>query len=144
MNKICLLGRLTSDPELRQTQSGVATCRFTIAVDRGYTDKQTGKREADFISCIAWKNTAEFVSRYFTKGKQIALEGALRTGKYTDKNHSDVTHYTVDVYVENVYFCGDKGSAQATTPAQNVVNQANTQGVPNGYEVLLDDNDPPF
>ena len=144
MNKIVLIGRLTADPELRQTQSGVSSCRFTVAVERKYADKNTDKREADFISCIAWRNTADFVSRYFTKGKMIALEGSLRTGKYQDKNHSDVTHYTVDVMVDSVEFCGDKGQAVQTTPAQNVVQQAQAQGVPNGYEVLLDDEDTPF
>ena len=144
MNKVILCGRLTADPELRQTQSGVSSCRFTVAVERKYTNKDSDKREADFISCIAWRNTADFVSRYFTKGKMIALEGELRTGKYQDKNHSDVTHYTVDVVVNSVEFCGDKGQDAQTTPAQKVMQQAQAQGVPNGYEVLLDDIDTPF
>ena len=115
MNKVILSGRLTADPEKRQTQSGVASCRFTVAVDRRYADKNTGERQADFISCTAWKQTAEFVSRYFTKGKMIAVEGALRSGSYQDKNHPDVTHYTTEVFVDNVEFCGDKGSGQAQT-----------------------------
>ena len=68
-------------PELRQTQSGVSSCRFTVAVDRRFADKSTGERQADFITCTAWRQTAEFVSRYFNKGKIIALEGSLRTGK---------------------------------------------------------------
>ena len=144
MNKVILTGRLTADPELRKTQSGISCCRFNVAVERRFADKNTGERAADFISCIAWKNTAEFVSKYFAKGKMIALEGSLRTGKYQDKNHSDVTHYTTDVYVDNVEFCGDKGSSQGTTPAQNLVSQAQEQGVLAEYEEILSDGDMPF
>ena len=112
------MGRMCSDPELRQTQSGISSCRFTIAVDRKFADKNTGERQADFISCVAWRQTAEFVSKYFSKGKMIALTGTLRTGSYTDKNHSDVTHYTTDVFVNNVEFCGDKGSNSTNNQQQ--------------------------
>jgi single-strand DNA-binding protein len=80
MNKVIIIGRLTADPELRQTQSGVSTCKFTIACDRKFADKNTGERQADFITCVTWRQTAEFVSRYFNKGKMIAVEGSLRTG----------------------------------------------------------------
>lgn len=121
MNKTILVGRLTADPELRQTQSGVATCRFTVATDRKFTDKNSGEKQSDFITCVAWRQTAEFVSRYFNKGKMIALEGSLRTGKYQDKNHEDVTHYTTEVYVDNVEFVGGKGDGgqqTQTTPTQ--------------------------
>lgn len=156
MNKVIITGHLVSDPELRQTQSGIASCRFTVAVDRRFADKNTGERQADFITCIAWKQTAEFISRYFNKGKMICIEGSLRTGKYTDKNHSDVTHYTTDVYVDNVEFCGDKGSgqAQAQNPAQtaqNMVSQAMAAGVETNVgtleefeEILSDGSDVPF
>ena len=123
MNNVNLIGRLTADPELRQTQSGISSCRFTVAVDRKFADKNTGERQADFISCVAWRQTAEFVSRYFNKGSMIAVSGSLRTGKYQDKNHSDVTHYTTDVYVDNVEFTGEKkqqgaGSTQNQQPQQ--------------------------
>lgn len=121
MNKTILVGRLTADPELRQTQSGVASCRFTVAVDRKFADKNSGEKQSDFITCVAWRQTAEFVSRYFNKGKMIALEGSLRTGKYQDKNHEDVTHYTTEVYVDNVEFVGGKGDGgqqTQTTPTQ--------------------------
>lgn len=146
MNKLILCGRLTAEPELRQTQSGISSCRFTVAVDRRFADKNTGERQADFITCRAWRQTAEFISRYFSKGKMIALEGTLRTGKYTDKNHSDVTHYTTDVYVENVEFCGDKGNAQQTAQptAQSVAQAAQAQGIPTEYEELLSEEDMPF
>lgn len=151
MNKVILTGRLTADPELRQTQSGVASCRFTVAVDRRYADKNTGERQADFISCTAWRQTAEFVSRYFNKGKMIAVEGSLRTGSYQDRNHPDVTHYTIEVFVDNVEFCGDKGSGQAQTSAQNMEQQAAgfqtnqmSYGNLSDFEEILSDGDVPF
>lgn len=112
MNRAILLGRLTADPELRQTQNGIASCRFTIAVNRSYADKNTGERQADFITCVAWRQTAEFISRYFNKGSMICVEGSLRTGSYQDRKHSDVTHYTTDLYVENAEFAGSKQQVQ--------------------------------
>jgi single-strand DNA-binding protein len=119
MNKVILIGRLTADPELRQTQSGISSCRFTVAVDRRFADKNTGERQADFISCTAWRQTAEFVSRYFNKGKLICVEGSLRTGSYQDRNHSDVTHYTTDVFVDNVEFVGGKNESGGNGGYQN-------------------------
>lgn len=117
MNQVNLLGRLTADPELRQTQSGIASCRFTIAVNRKFKN-ENGEYDADFITCVAWRQTAEFVSRYFSKGSMIAVSGSLRTGKYQDRNHSDVTHYTTDVYVDNVEFTGEKKQQGTTTSNQ--------------------------
>ncbi len=111
LNKVILMGRLTADPELRQTPNGVSTCRFTVACDRNFVP-QGGERQADFISVTAWRQTAEFVSRYFTKGRMIAVEGTLRTGSYPDKRYPDVTHYTTDVYADQVYFAGDKPAQQ--------------------------------
>lgn len=154
MNKVVLIGRLTADPELRQTQSGISSCRFTVAVNRKFKN-QNGEYDADFISCQAWRQTAEFVSRYFNKGKMIALEGTLRTGSYRDRNHSDVTHYTTDVFVENVEFCGDsKGSnnntAQQSSGAQSVVQAAQNAGVQteqidlSDFKEILSDGDLPF
>lgn len=122
MNNVVLMGRLTHDPELRQTQSGISSCRFTIAVNRRFKN-ENGEYDADFITCVAWRQTAEFVSRYFSKGSMICVSGSLRTGSYTDKNHSDVTHYTTDVYVDSVEFTGEKkqqgaGSTQNQQPQQ--------------------------
>ena len=156
MNKVVLVGRLTADPELRQTQSGIASCRFTVAVNRRFKNEHTGEYDADFISCQAWRQTAEFVSKYFSKGKMIALEGSLRTGKYQDKNHSDVTHYTTDVFIDNVEFVGgknDSGQAQTQTQnpaqtAQSMVVQAASAGINVGtveeFEEILSDSDVPF
>ena len=165
MNKVILVGRLTADPELRQTQSGVSSCRFTVAVDRRFADKNTGERQADFISCTAWRQTAEFVSRYFNKGKLIAVEGSLRTGSYTDKNHSDVTHYTTDVFVDNVEFVGGKGESGGSqggyqnngyqnnfkTPQQQAApapasqnNDSMSYGELSDFEEILSDGEVPF
>lgn len=157
MNKVVLIGRLTADPELRQTQSGISSCRFTVAVNRKFKNDK-GDYDADFITCVAWRQTAEFISKYFSKGKMIALEGTLRTGSYTDKNHADVTHYTTDVYVDAVEFCGDKGgnnsgssnAAPAPSAVQSMVNQAQASGIETGYsdlssfEEILSDGDVPF
>ena len=121
MNKVVITVRLTADPELKKTQSDVANCRFTVAVDRKFADKETGERQADFITCVAWRQTAEFLCKYFSKGKMICVEGNLRTGSYQDKNHEDVTHYTTDVYVDNIEFCGGKNEnegGQNTAPQQ--------------------------
>lgn len=126
MNKVILMGRLTADPELRQTQTGLAVIRFTVAVNRRFTNKQTGEREADFISCTAWKQTAEFISRYFKKGSMICVEGELRTGSYQDKNHPDVTHYTTDVLVSNVEFTGSKAESGAVGGGYNNNNNGYT------------------
>lgn len=169
MNKVILMGRLTADPELRQTQSGISSCRFTVAIDRHFADKNTGERQADFISCVAWRQTAEFVSRYFSKGSMICVEGNLRTGSYQDRNHPDVTHYTTDVFVDNVEFTGSKketgggGSnysapqnnynnnyqtppqqptAPVQQPAQN--NDSMSYGSLSDFEEILSDGDVPF
>lgn len=145
MNKVILTGRLCNDPELRQTQSGISSCRFTIACDRKFADKNTGERQADFISCVAWRQTAEFICRYFRKGKMIALEGSLRTGSYQDRNHSDVTHYTTEVYVDAVEFCGDKSNnqSQQTAPTAQPA-QDMSYGDLSSFEEILSDGDVPF
>lgn len=117
MNKVIIMGRLTADPELRQTQSGISSCRFNVAVNRRFKN-EAGEYEADFISCVAWRQTAEFVSRYFNKGSMICLEGTLRTSTYDDKKHPDVKHYATDVFVDNVEFCGSKNESGASQAAQ--------------------------
>ena len=155
MNKVILCGRLTADPDLRQTQTGISCCRFNIAVDRKFANKETGEREADFISCQAWRNTADFVSRYFTKGKMIIVEGSLRTSTYQDKKYPDVKHYATDVFVDNVEFAGDKGAKNpneaVARPAEAMVQQAQAAGIPtegygnlSDFEDILSDGDVPF
>lgn len=160
MNKVIIIGRICNDIELRQSQSGVASCKFTIACDRRFANKQTGEREADFITCIAFKNSAEFIAKWFQKGKMIAVEGTLRTGNYKDKKHDDVTHYTTDVLVDNVEFCGDKGQAQTpvtqnnhqysappqqAAPQQPAANDSISYGNLSDFEEILSDGkDVPF
>ena len=133
MNKVILMGRLTADPEYRQNQTGSVSCRFRLAINRNFVDKNTGERQADFINCTAWNQTAEFVNRYFHKGSMIMVEGSLRTGSYQDKNHPDVTHYTTDVNVDNVEFTGSK--AETGTNGGNFQNNYGGNGYQNngGY-----------
>ena len=149
------MGRMCSDPELRQTQSGISTCRFTIAVNRKVKN-ENGEYDADFISCVAWRQTAEFVSRYFSKGSMICISGSLRTGSYTDRNHSDVTHYKTDVFVDSVEFTGEKKQQGTTSnyqpPQQQRPPQQNAQpeqqsiqlGDMSDFEEILSDGDVPF
>ena len=162
MNKTVLVGRLTAYPELRQTQSGVASCRFTVAVNRRYADKSTGERQADFITCVAGRQTAEFVSRYFSKGKMIAVEGELRNNNYQDRNYPDVTHYCTEVLVDNVEFCGSKNESggngapqnnynnsysappQQAAPQQPAANDSMSYGNLSDFEEILSDGDVPF
>lgn len=122
LNRVIIMGRLTADPELRQTPSGVSTCQFTIAVDRTFVG-QSGERQADFITVVAWRQTAEFVSKYFSKGRMIAIEGNLRTRSYPDKRYPDVTHYVMEVYADQVHFTGEK--AADNTPNSNAMAQNN-------------------
>ncbi len=140
MNKVILVGRLTADPELRQTQSGVSTCRFTVAVDRKFANKETGNKESDFITCVAWRQTADFIAKYFSKGKMICIEGEMRNNNYKDKNHEDVMHYTMEVYVDNVEFCGSKSDGTAATPAPNSQQTNNLEG----FEDIAAADDTPF
>lgn len=102
MNKVILMGRLTANPDYRQTPQGSPVCRFTIAVSRNYVSKNSGQREADFIDIEAWNTQADFVSRYFSKGKPIIVEGSLKNNNYTDQN--GIKHYTMRVQASAVYF----------------------------------------
>jgi len=111
MNKVILIGRLTKDVELKQTPSGVAVVNFTVAVNRRFDREQ-----ADFINCIAWRSTAEFVSKYFNKGSMIAVVGSLQTGSYEKDGQ---THYTTDVNVDEVYFTGSKSESSGSNNASN-------------------------
>jgi single-strand DNA-binding protein len=108
LNKVILMGRLTRDPEFRQTTSGIPVCRITVAVDRPVRKDQ--EKQADFINVTCWRQTAEFVSRYFSKGKMIIVEGALRNNDYTDNN--GVKHYSMEVQADNVTFGESKSASQ--------------------------------
>lgn len=160
-NKCIFMGRLCADPEFRQTQSGIPVCRFRIAVNR--PKSKDGNQEADFISCTAWRATAEFVSRYFFKGSMILIEGQLRNNDYTDQNGTK--HYAMDVLTEQVSFCGSKNEdggqqqtqtqaqpqrqaaaparQQTATPAQKQM-QLQVDDLAEFEEILSDPNDIPF
>lgn len=106
LNKIFLMGRLTKDPELRHTQTGTAVASFSLAVDRDFKDKSTGEKATDFIDVVAWRNTAEFVSRYFTKGRMAVVEGRLQIRSWEDKGGNK--RRTAEVVADNVYFGDSK------------------------------------
>ena len=106
LNKIFIMGRLTRDPELRRTQTGTPVASFTLAVDRDLKDKQTGERKTDFIDCVAWRNTGEFVSKYFAKGRVAVLEGRLQIREWTDKDGNK--RRSAEVVADNVYFGDSK------------------------------------
>lgn len=102
LNKVFLQGRLVADPELRHTQNGVAVASFRLAVDRDFKDRETGERKSDFINVVAWRQTGEFVSRYFTKGRMAVVEGKLQVREYTDRDGN--RRYATEVVADNVYF----------------------------------------
>ena len=135
-NRIILMGRLTKDPELKTTQSGITMCRFSIAVDRAYSKGQ--EKQTDFFDITAWRQTAEFVAKYFSKGRVILVEGKLQNNNYTDQN--GVKQYRNAIIADNVAFCGDKSGGQqngqqappAQQPYQNQYQQGYTQN--QGYQ----------
>ena len=104
LNSIIISGRLTKTPELRSTQSGTAVTSFTVAVDRDYTG--SGDKQTDFIDCVAWRQTADFLSRYFSKGQLVTIQGSLQSQKYTDKAGNNRVAW--EICVDRAYFCGSK------------------------------------
>lgn len=110
LNRIILMGRLTRDPELRHTQAGTPVASFSLAVDRDFKDKDTGEKGTDFIDIVAWRQTAEFVSRFFTKGRMAVVEGRLQLRDWTDKDGNK--RRTAEVLAEHVYFGDSKRDAE--------------------------------
>ena len=106
LNHITIMGRLTRDPELRRTGSGVAVASFSVAVDRDFGRNENGEKETDFIDCVAWRNTAEYISKYFTKGRMIVVSGRLQIRSWTDKDGNK--RRTAEVVADNVYFGDSK------------------------------------
>lgn len=111
LNRAIIMGRITANPELRQTQGGVSVLSFTVAVDRRFTNPN-GERQADFIYCVAWRHTAEFISKYFVKGQMIAIDGVLQSRNYVDKNGNNRS--VIEVVVENASFCGSKAETNVS------------------------------
>lgn len=123
LNSVVLMGRLTADPELRTTGSGTSVCRFSLAVERSYAP-QGQERKTDFIDCVAWRQTAEFISKYFRKGKMIAVEGQLQQVKWVDDDGN--THAKHEVSCSNCSFCGDRQEDAAPVAAPPAQRQAPT------------------
>ena len=111
LNHIIIMGRLTRDPELRRTGSGIAVASFTLAVDRDFGGRDGGERETDFIDCVAWRQTGEFVSKYFTKGRMAVVSGRLQIRSWTDKDGNK--RRTAEVVADNVYFGDSKRDDQS-------------------------------
>ena len=106
LNHITIMGRLVKDPELRRTQSGVAVCSFTVAVDRDFQSREAAEKQTDFIDVVAWRQTAEFVSKYFTKGRMIVVDGSLQSRKWQDKTGQNRVSW--EVLANNIYFGDSK------------------------------------
>lgn len=106
LNHIDIMGRLTKDPELRRTGSGTPVVSFTIAVDRDFSGKDSGEKETDFIDCVAWRSTAEFVSKYFTKGRMAVVSGRLQIRNWTDKEGNK--RRNAEIVADNIYFADSK------------------------------------
>ena len=111
LNRVILMGRLTADPELRKTASDLSVTSFTLAVDRNYG--KGADRQTDFINCVAWRQTAEFISRYFSKGRLMAVEGSLQVRNYVDKNENK--RQAVEVLVDQAFFADSKNSAPSSS-----------------------------
>lgn len=133
INNVVLMGRITHDLELKSTANGVNVVSFTLAVERSYAP-QGEKRQADFVDCVAWRNTAEFITRYFSKGSMIAVTGAIQTRNYEDKNGNK--RKAVEVVVDSASFCGEKNNN--TAPSLSVSPPASD------YEEIGNDDDLPF
>lgn len=138
MNKVVLSGRLTRDVELRESEGGTKIVRFNVAVKRNFKNKE-GEYDADFISCVAYRNSAEFVGKYFHKGDGIIVEGRIQTGSYEKEG---TKHYTTDVVVENVEFNGKakEGSEEVEETAPDITSTYDNLG----KGVSLKDEDLPF
>ena len=109
LNKVILMGRFTRDPELRSTPQGISTCSFSLAVDRNFV-RQGEERKADFINCVAWRQTAEFISKYFRKGSMVALEGSIQTRSWDDQDGKK--RYATDVVADEVLFVDSKKDSE--------------------------------
>ena len=117
LNHITIMGRLTRDPELRRTGSGVAVASYTVAVDRDFSGRDGGEKETDFIDCVAWRQTGEFVSKYFTKGSMIVVSGRLQIRSWTDKDGNK--RRTAEVVADNCYFGESKRASEGNAYGGN-------------------------
>ena len=152
LNTVAIMGRLVADPELRHTPSNFSVTSFTVAVSRSYV-KQGTERQTDFIDVVAWRNTAEFICRYFRKGQMIAIEGSLQTRTYQDKEGHN--RKAVEVLANNVYFTESRSNSQNNSFSQEKAEErpsaaseemplAFSQGSQDDFSVISDDDDLPF
>ena len=151
VNNVVIMGRMVRDPELRQLDNGTSVTTFSVAVDRNYVDKTTNERQADFLNVVAWRQTADFVCKYFHQGDMIAVEGSLQSRKYTDKDGNNRT--ATDVVVDNVHFVDSKGegpsvgqqsNASAYTPDSYAPSFSSQQDAAPKFEEMSNDDDLPF
>lgn len=140
LNIAAFTGRLAADPELRKTQSDASVVSFSIAVDRNYC-KSGEDRQTDWIDCVAWRNTADFIAKYFHKGSMIAVDGSIQTRTYTDKQ--DNKRKAVELVIANVNFCGSKSDNVSSATAPAVTTQPTASGGGDFVEIVGDD-DLPF
>lgn len=151
LNVVALLGRLTADPELRHTPQGISVTTFTLAVNRSYV-KQGQERQADFIDIVAWRNTAEFICKYFRKGQMMAVNGSIQTRTYQDKNGNNRKAF--EILADNVYFAdskqssGNSDNSSYSAPARDSYSQPEpvsySTGDVNDFAVIDDNEDLPF
>ena len=153
LNHIAIMGRLTRDPELRRTGSGVAVTSFTVAVDRDFGKNENGEKETDFIDCVAWRQTGEFVSKYFTKGSMAVVSGRLQIRNWTDKEGNK--RRTAEVVADNCYFGDSKrddqgsgsyggnayGGSSYSAPAPSYGGYSAPASAPASDFAMLDDDD---
>ena len=148
MNRAILMGRLTKDVEMRQTPNGNSVARFTIAVNRRFAKE--GQQQADFINCVAWRQTGEFIARYFQKGSMIAVVGSIQSRSWDGQDGKK--QYATEVVVDEAYFTGSKsestGQYNQTPPAQNFNQAPQQQGFGDDFDMDgfsdIDDDEPPF
>ena len=146
LNHITIMGRLVKDPELRRTQSGVAVCSFTVAVDRDFQSRDGGDKQADFIDVVAWRQTAEFVSKYFTKGRMIVVDGSLQSRKWQDKNGQNRVSW--EVLADNIYFGDSKRDGMSggdySAPAYGGADNYSAPAAGGGFAEIEEDGELPF
>lgn len=139
LNKVVIMGRLTHNPEIRNVNNDVSVCSFSIACDRDIVNKQSNERETDFFDVTAWRSTADFVGKYFGKGRMIVVVGRLQKRNYTDKDGNK--RYAVDIIAENVYFGDTKKSVEASETASTTVGYGASPSTQDGTYAGLNDDD---
>ena len=148
-NKIILVGRITADPEVKTTPTGINVCQFSLACDRRFSGKDA-ERKTDFISCVAWRSQADFIAKYFSKGDALGVDGSLQTRSYDDKN--GIKRFVTEVNVESAFFVGSKasragGQAQAMSapaPMEQPMGESLSTGSFSDFEEIETEDDIPF